>query len=328
MLEVAWIGQLIIKYLQASRLAAQPTVRPGSIRAVHSQLSPATTSNKVAIPIDGKPVEFSSLVLRDLCQCTACVHESTNQRLYSTAEVPPNIKADEVQITNQEARITWQHDAPGFDLFHDTILPLNTLRRVVDMGARPNPHQAPLESRTLWGAKDPQPPDTTFADYLRDDKALYNVMRQLQQHGLVFITEITHVEEALEKIAKRMVRTVPSAINTAYTSSDLGFHTDLLYFSNPPHIQLLHCIQSSSAGGASVFADAFKSAVELSAQDREAFDVLFKLSVNYHYHHPEDNVYFTTKKVFEFNEEYLRKLKESDGAVTKEDVVEGRGWRR
>lgn len=84
-----------------------------------------------------------------------------------------------------------------------------------------------------------------------------------------------------------IVRTVPAAINAAYTSHDLGFHTDLLYFQQPPHIQLLHCIQSASSGGASVFADAYKAAVDLFHTDIEAFDILATVPVNYHYNHPD-----------------------------------------
>lgn len=96
-----------------------------------------------------------------------------------------------------------------------------------------------------------------------------------------------------------IVRTVPQPSNAAYTSADLGFHTDLLYFQNPPHVQLLHCIQSASKGGASVFADAYKSAVDLLHSDPEAFETLATLPVNYHYNHPNDNVYRTTKPVIE-----------------------------
>lgn len=93
------------------------------------------------------------------------------------------------------------------------------------------------------------------------------------------------------------MRTVPEAINAAYTSSDLGFHTDLLYFWQPPHIQLLHCVQSASSGGASVFTDAHKAAVDLFNLDFEAFNTLATVPVNLHYNHPNDNVHLTTKPV-------------------------------
>jgi gamma-butyrobetaine dioxygenase len=92
---------------------------------------------------------------------------------------------------------------------------------------------------------------------------------------------------------------VPAAINAAYTSHDLGFHTDLLYFQHPPHIQLLHCLQSASTGGASVFADAYKAAIDLFHMDQDAFEVLTTLPVNYHYNHPDSNIYRTTKPVID-----------------------------
>lgn len=72
-----------------------------------------------------------------------------------------------------------------------------------------------------------------------------------------------------------------------------------MYFDNPPHIQLLHCIQSSSAGGASVFADAFKCALDLFEQDEAAFNTLANIKVNYHYKHVNSNLYATTKPVFD-----------------------------
>jgi gamma-butyrobetaine dioxygenase len=118
------------------------------------------------------------------------------------------------------------------------------------------------------------------------------------------------------------VRTVPSAINAAYTSQSLDFHTDLLYFQNPPHIQLLHCIQSSSSGGASVFVDAYKSAIQLLSSDVEAFNTLASIPVNYHYNHPDSNLYHTTKPVFE-----LRPLRIGDATYrTMAEYLEA--WRQ
>lgn len=103
----------------------------------------------------------------------------------------------------------------------------------------------------------------------------------------------------VEMLSPIIVRNVPSAINAAYTSSDLGFHSDLLYFQNPAHIQLLHCMQASCTGGASVFVDAFKCAGELYTADRDVFDILATLPVNYHYMHPDSNLYYATKPVIE-----------------------------
>ncbi|GKU07666.1 unnamed protein product [Fusarium langsethiae] len=147
---------------------------------------------------------------------------------------------------------------------------------------------------------------------MRDDKAVYKLIHQLRTDGLAFITNVPGVEKSVAEIATRIgpvkdtfyghtwdVRTVPEAINAAYTSNDLGFHTDLLYFYDPPHVQLLHCVQSASSGGASVFADAYKAAVDLFHTDPEAFERLATVPVNYHYNHPDSNVYRTTKPVID-----------------------------
>jgi gamma-butyrobetaine dioxygenase len=73
----------------------------------------------------------------------------------------------------------------------------------------------------------------------------------------------------------------------------------LLYFKDPPHVQLLHCVQSASTGGASVFADGYKAALDLFHEDIEAFHTLATIPVNYHYTHPDSNVYHTTKPVID-----------------------------
>ena len=91
---------------------------------------------------------------------------------------------------------------------------------------------------------------------------------------------------------------MPQAINVAYTAGDLGFHADLLYFENPAHIQLLHCIESASSGGASAFVDAFKAAADLFSTDIDAFNTLATIPVTYHYQHPDSNLYHATKPVF------------------------------
>lgn len=157
--------------------------------------------------MDGKEAEFSALLLRDLCQCPACVHESTNQKLYSTADIPPEIEARSIQhsaSTPDSITLKWNSDAPGFGEAHETVLSLDTLRCLQSTGALPGPFQDRFEKQDLWGAADQKPPDTTFKDYLGDDEAVYKVMKQLRTHGLVFITEIPHLEDALQKIATRM----------------------------------------------------------------------------------------------------------------------------
>ncbi|KAK2685761.1 hypothetical protein QWA68_015836 [Fusarium oxysporum] len=307
-----------------------------------------TKPSRVPISVDGKTLEFSSILLRDSCQCPKCVHESTNQRLFSTADIPANIQARFVEIdsASDSVHIKWKNDAPGFGEDHTTKLTVATLRELNQSGSLPGFGRDTHDAQMLW-TKEPLPNlrDFDYNEYMNDDKEVYKFVHQLRTDGLAFVTNVPGKVESLATIAERIgpvqdtfygrtwdVRTVPQAINAAYTSADLGFHTDLLYFQNPPHVQLLHCIQSASKGGASVFADAYKSAVDLFHSDPEAFQILATIPVNYHYNHPNNNVYRTTKPVID-----LRPLRIDDKVYTRvQDYVKdyherslknrGSGW--
>ncbi|KAJ3536907.1 hypothetical protein NM208_g6522 [Fusarium decemcellulare] len=281
---------------------------------VDTRTAANSTPPRVPITIDGKTAEFSAVLLRDACQCPRCVHEFTNQRLFSTADIPADIEARDVNIDadSDTVSIKWAKDAAGFDGEHTTELSVTALRELSQSGALPGLGKDTLLPQALWSQELLNLPDYDYEEYMRDDKALFGLIKQLRTDGLAFVTNVPGTEKSVSAIATRIgpvkdtfygytwdVRTVPEAINAAYTSHDLGFHTDLLYFQDPPHVQLLHCVQSASAGGASVFADAYKSAVDLFHSDIEAFETLATVPVNYHYNHPNSNVYRTTKPVID-----------------------------
>ncbi|KAM0328674.1 hypothetical protein ACHAQA_005086 [Verticillium albo-atrum] len=285
----------------------------------------AEQTYRVPVPVDGKTVEFSAVLLRDACPCPACVHESTNQRLFSTADIPATIhaRAIEVDAASDSVSIKWENDVPGSSGEHTTKLKNATLKALGNSGVPPG-HRMTPPPQSLWTLEALNLPDYDYDTYMKDDSMLYDVIHQLRVDGLAFVTNVPGIEEALATIATRMgpikdtfygytwdVRTVPEAINAAYTSHDLGFHTDLLYFEQPPHIQLLHCVQSASSGGASVFADAYRAAVDLFHTDPEAFDTLATVPANYHYNHPDSNMYRTTKPVID-----LRTLRIGDTVYT------------
>ncbi|KAB8261555.1 Clavaminate synthase-like protein [Aspergillus pseudonomiae] len=270
--------------------------------------------SRVSIPVDGELAEFSAVLLRDSCACPLCVHESTKQRLFSAADIPADVHARAVEIDSpsDSVKIAWEKDVPGYKKEHITTLSMKAVRRMMQSGRAPGSHADSFPPPVLWSKEPLNLPDYDYDAYMKDDKTLYQLISQLRTEGLAFVTNVPGLTESLATIATRIgpvkdtfyghtwdVRTVPAAINAAYTSHDLGFHTDLLYFQQPPHVQLLHCIQSASSGGASVFADAFKAAVDLFHTDKDAFNTLATVPVNYHYNHPDSNVYHTTKPVID-----------------------------
>lgn len=60
--------------------------------------------------------------------------------------------------------------------------------------------------------------------------------------------------------------------------------TPLSYTTNPPHLQLLHCLRARSPGGSSLFSDAFHAATTLHTHSAFHFRTLCTFPVTYHYH--------------------------------------------
>lgn len=164
-------------------------------------------NSTVPIQVDGHNHHFSAILLRDLCQCPECVHESTNQKLYSTADIPPNIKAKSFSKSpsHEEAvDIIWDQDIPGFEASHTTSLPIDTLRSIIDAGTPVTPFSNKLSPPVNWDADSSDFPDIDFEAYMKDDLALLRAIEQLQTYGLVFLTNVPGEERSVSAIAERI----------------------------------------------------------------------------------------------------------------------------
>ena len=157
------------------------------------------------IPLDGKQTEFSALLLRDLCQCPLCVHESTRQKLYSTADIPGDIKARSVEADANSGTVSilWDRDAPGFDTEHRTELSSGSLRHIATAGVLPGPYRDSFETHRIWD-QSPALPDFDYEAYMHDDETLYHAITQLQRHGLLFVKNVPGIEKSVSTIAERI----------------------------------------------------------------------------------------------------------------------------
>lgn len=163
-----------------------------------------SAASAVSLSIDSAKHDFSALLLRDLCECPLCVHKSSRQRLYSTAEIPPDIRARVIEQTAESVAITWTQDAPGFDETHTTILSIDALRDLASVGAVSGPFQKALDPPVTWGRDDDPARDVKFEDYMNNDAVLNHAIKHLHTHGLLFVTDIPHKEGALIDIATRI----------------------------------------------------------------------------------------------------------------------------
>jgi gamma-butyrobetaine dioxygenase len=288
------------------------------------------------IVVDGKVRRVSSILLRDLCQCAACVDPSTKQKLFSTTEIPANITDASTTQGSKDVSIQWEDDIPGYDQEHTTQIPMDQIRSIINI-CDPTPPIYAYDPgpRVCWdSATYSQLVDMDYDAYMQDDSVLLQALKQLHTHGLMFLKNVPDSEDSVSTIGERIgpikntfygytwdVRSVPDAKNVAYTAQNLGFHMDLLYMEQPPHLQLLHCIRSSSEGGASLFSDVsshllFIRILELTSTLRcgqsykaasdllqsEGADIFRQLSmrpVNFFYNHPSSHLYHQRRTVFE-----------------------------
>jgi alpha-ketoglutarate-dependent taurine dioxygenase len=265
----------------------------------------------VAVTIDGDPRVFDTVFLRDSCTCPQCVDPDSKQKLFQTSDIPQDLEGSCQTIEDPEkgwvVELEWKSDVPGFGPEHRTRHSIEWLERALktELELRGGVRH---DERVLWDkdriVKDNKWVD--YKDYMAEDAALWEALSHLHKYGLLFLKNVPESEQSVVKIASRIgnlkdtfygrtwdVKSKPKAENIAYTHQFLGLHMDLLYTSNPPHLQLLHSLRARAPRGESFFSDSFHAAHQLHRKSPFHFRNLCTFPVTYHYHHPEFHYHFT-----------------------------------
>ncbi|OAA72383.1 Taurine catabolism dioxygenase TauD/TfdA [Cordyceps fumosorosea ARSEF 2679] len=235
----------------------------------------------------GASVTLDAAALRDGCQCVVCKDPSSGQKSFASVEIPADISVAGVHETADGLAVRFRNDIPRFAA-HETTVPWEALevalgaRRATDTEEIPPVFRA-VRARagiTLWDSASitQQARAVDYAAFMAGGDALWAVVLDLVRLGLVRLTGVPREEGSVTRIATRIaniretfygrtfdVRAKPNAENVAYTAGRLGLHQDLLYLDPPPRIQILHCLDNSCAGGASLFSDGERAAAMPSA---------------------------------------------------------------
>ncbi|CAO0790107.1 unnamed protein product [Mucor circinelloides] len=250
---------------------------------------------------------YSFLWLRDNCQCPQCLHPSSRQKLHSSADIPLDIKPIDFKILGEEAEITWdqplrhgKNDANS----HVSRFPLEFLKRYESSKSSEEFRFNHLVPQT-WKADEYKLDWISYDDYMNTDEGLHTVVQRLYNKGLVFLKDVPLKDEACTQVAERIgpiqetfygrdfdVKNVAKSINIAYTSLYLGFHMDLMYMDSPPGIQLLHSLQNTVTGGASIFVDSFRAVELLKEKHPQDYEILRKTPVTFHYLNNGHHMYY------------------------------------
>ncbi|KAF2036014.1 gamma-butyrobetaine dioxygenase [Setomelanomma holmii] len=265
----------------------------------------------IAVNIDGDPRVLDTVFLRDSCTCPQCMDPHSKQKLFQTSDIPEDLEGSCKTVVDEEKgtsiELEWSSDVKGYGPEHRTRHSIDWLRRALntEIELRGGVRQ---DDRVLWDkrkiTKDNRWVD--YNEYMTQDSTLFDALTHLNQYGLLFLRNVPDSEESVVHLASRIgtlkdtfyghtwdVRSKLQAENIAYTPQFLGLHMDLLYTSNPPHLQLLHSLRARTPGGASFFSDSFHAAHQLHRQSVGHFRTLCTFPVTYHYHHPTQHYHFT-----------------------------------
>ena len=94
---------------------------------------------------------FHYIWLRDCCQCPACRHPCSQERLLDTSAVPLSVAADKVALVQDGGglEITWDKSQFG----HKSVFTAEWLREHCYTRKTHQHHQKPPEHKVLWDAK-------------------------------------------------------------------------------------------------------------------------------------------------------------------------------
>lgn len=208
---------------------------PGLLRRY---LATAQSANDFSITHLNKT--FPYRWLRDSCQCTACVHPTTLQKLHRTSDIPRDItpKPDGVHADQGQLRIEWTDG-------HVSSYPNGFLSLYSSPSELAQFHRD--AKRETWdvSAFDAAPNKIISWTRMQSERGLLDAVDHIERYGLLFVTDLPNTDTSNEGAASRKladtlsrlkttfygetwnVKNVINSRNIAYTNLYLGFHTDL-----------------------------------------------------------------------------------------------------
>lgn len=242
---------------------------------------------------NGETSHFHYLWLRDNCPTT--LHPDTQERVFDQLSVPANIHPIELAIKNDCLNVVWSEQQ------HRSVFSGEWLYEHAYSGDL-TPENRPAAKSWDFTFLDAMY-SADFDDLMRDDMALFQWMKQLDQDGLSLVKNMPATSSALNDVANRIdyqrqtnfgvmfeVKSEPKPINLAYTSLALPLHTDLSNFETPPGYQFLHCLANDCEGGESIFADGLRVLEDMRAEMPTHFELLANHAVPFRFHDDKHDI--------------------------------------
>lgn len=241
---------------------------------------------------DGFRSKYPYIWLRDNCQCPSCFHPTSCSRRVLIGDLDVSIVPVSFSASKDsgDLEIFWSDGHKGL------YTSLWLRERSFSEDTRESRRQMRSPLRTLWGSDILSDlPMANFHEVLREDQALLEFIRKLEDLGLVIVRDAPIHQEAIFSLTNRLgyikqthygvsfaVKNRVTPNNLAYTADSLDMHSDIPYYEYKSGIQLLHCIsQAKCTGGSNNLVDSFSVAQQLRELDPEKFQILSAVPVDF-----------------------------------------------
>jgi gamma-butyrobetaine dioxygenase len=223
------------------------------------------------------------LWLRERCREPDLLDARTQQRLFNPSDVDEALQVIDVAGGDEQG---WRV------VFSDGV---RSVFQTADLLAELEPARDPfaLPPRVAWDSGLSPLPRLAWSE---DPLA---ILEPFFRYGFVILSGVPSEPGTVLQVARRFgfpretnfgisfdVRSVPAAIDLAYTHVPLDPHTDNPYREPVPGIQLLHCLENRTSGGLSTLVDGLAVSEALRASDPAAFDLLSTVPVGFRFTDP------------------------------------------
>jgi trimethyllysine dioxygenase len=234
---------------------------------------------------DGRAnLSLSLFWLRDHDPSEDALHPETQQRLIDTFQIPADIAAQAIAVTEEgrTLQIQWAPDG-RVSRFESQFL----------AALRADPEALPVV-RSPWNAESiaAQLPQVGYAELMSQDATLKAFLEKVERYGFCMVEGVPATPQATCAVAER-VAYIRSTIfggyydftanmehkDTAYTSLAIGPHTDGTYSLDAPGYQIFHCLAAECSGGDNLLIDGFKVAQIMRREHAEDYEVLSTIEI-------------------------------------------------
>ncbi len=253
---------------------------------------------------DGQTSQYHAFLLAENDPSSDTLHPLSRETTLSPLDLPEDLQVVSAEIESDgTVRVQWSHDR-GPSRFHPGWLRGNGW-----FGEKSAP-----SPEVLWTAKEQSEPPTFDGPKALGDPAVFlSWLTALRDYGVARIENLPNEDGLLMQVVERIgpvresnfgrmytleIKNDPDS--NAFTSDALMQHIDMPTRECPHGLQFLFCRDNSTSGGEGIYADAYRIAADLAAEEPEHYEALCEIEWTYN-NRSKTTSYRATGPVIEHN---------------------------